>query len=120
MPRLPLWVLAFSAWGFDGLVECADVTLGNVANGRIKLLFPLAGKGLKVRTRLYRTSPQQQSVASADCSVQLMEKSDCEGGVRRECQFDREDARVICGLKKEVGAKLPFHSIHRVTPFLGG
>ena len=58
------------------------------------------GKGLKVRTRLYKVSPQQQT--SADCNVQLMEKAACEGAVRKECTFDQEDAVRICGLKKEV------------------
>ena len=66
-------------------------------------------------------SPQQQT--SADCNVQLMEKSNCEGtyvtnkiilrpnlkdtnlkssGPKPECTFDREDAKLICNLEKEV------------------
>ena len=32
---------------------------------------------MKVRTRLYMVSPQQQT--SADCNVNLMEKTDCKG-----------------------------------------
>ncbi len=31
-----------------------------------------------------------------------MEKSDCEG-MRKECTFNREDAKLICEMKKEVG-----------------
>lgn len=58
------------------------------------------GKGLKVRTRLYIVSPQQQT--SAECNVLLMEKADCEGP-RPECEFDADDARYICGLSKETG-----------------
>ena len=37
----------------------------------------ISGKGMKVRTRLYMVSPQQQT--SADCNVNLMEKTDCKG-----------------------------------------
>ena len=57
------------------------------------------GKGLKVRTRLYKVSPQQQT--SSDCNVQLMEKADCDGE-RPECKFDEQDANFICSMKKEV------------------
>ena len=32
---------------------------------------------MKVRTRLYMVCPQQQT--SADCNVNLMEKTDCKG-----------------------------------------
>ena len=59
-----------------------------------------AGRGLKVRTRLYLVSPQQQT--SAECNEQLMEKSECEGTARPDCEFSAEDARLICGMKKEV------------------
>ena len=62
-------------------------------------LSDFAGRGLKVRTRLYMVSPQQQT--SAECSEQLMEKSECEGA-RPDCEFSAEDARLICGMKKEV------------------
>lgn len=65
------------------------------------------GKGLKVRTRLYMVSPQQQT--SSECNVQLMEKANCEGQ-RPECEFDLEDARLICSLKMEVGP-----TIHTVS-----
>ena len=58
-----------------------------------------AGRGLKVRTRLYMVSPQQQT--SAECSERLMEKSECEGA-RPDCEFSAEDASLICGMKKEV------------------
>ena len=58
-----------------------------------------SGRGLKVRTRLYMVSPQQQT--SAECNEQLMEKSECEGA-RPDCEFSAEDARLICGMKKEV------------------
>ena len=66
----------------------------------IRVSPTLAGKGLKVRTRLYLVSPQQQT--SAECSEQLMEKSECEGTARPDCEFSAEDARLICGMKKEV------------------
>ncbi|XP_059082826.1 spondin-1-like [Tigriopus californicus] len=58
------------------------------------------GKGLKVRTRLYKVSPQQQT--NADCNVQLMEKASCDGS-RSACEFSLDDARVICALPKETG-----------------
>jgi len=58
------------------------------------------GKGLKVRTRLYMVSPQQQT--NVDCKVQLMEKALCQGS-RTECTFNAEDARYICSLEKETG-----------------
>ena len=60
-----------------------------------------AGKGLKVRTRLYMVSPQQQS--NVDCKVQLMEKALCQGDQRSECTFDAADAKYICTLEKEPG-----------------
>ena len=59
-----------------------------------------SGKGLKVRTRLYMVSPQQQT--NVDCKVQLMEKALCQGS-RTECTFNTEDARYICSLEKETG-----------------
>ena len=59
-----------------------------------------SGKGLKVRTRLYMVSPQQQT--NVDCKVQLMEKALCQGS-RSECTFNAEDARYICSLEKETG-----------------
>ena len=59
-----------------------------------------SGKGLKVRTRLYMVSPQQQT--NVDCKVQLMEKALCQGS-RTECTFNAEDARYICSLEKETG-----------------
>ena len=59
-----------------------------------------SGKGLKVRTRLYMVSPQQQT--NVDCKVQLMEKALCQGS-KTECTFDTEDARYICSLEKETG-----------------
>ena len=65
-------------------------------------LIEFAGKGLKVRTRLYLVPPQQQSSADVSCSERLMEKAECEGTARRDCQFSKEDARLICGMKKEV------------------
>lgn len=61
--------------------------------------FYFPGKGLKVRTRLYKISPQQQT--NADCNVQLMEKASCDGS-RSACEFSLDDARLICGLPKEV------------------
>jgi len=39
--------------------------------------------------------------SSADCNVQLMEKSDCEGP-RPRCEFVGNDAKLICGLSKKV------------------
>ena len=59
-----------------------------------------SGKGLKVRTRLYMVSPQQQT--NVDCKVQLMEKALCQGS-KTECTFNTEDARYICSLEKETG-----------------
>ena len=65
-------------------------------------LIEFAGKGLKVRSRLYLVPPQQQSSADVSCSERLMEKAECEGTARRDCHFSKEDARLICGMKKEV------------------
>ena len=64
-------------------------------------VFCTTGKGLKVRTRLYMVSPQQQS--NVDCKVQLMEKALCQGDQRSECTFDAADAKYICTLEKEPG-----------------
>ena len=64
-------------------------------------VFCTTGKGLKVRTRLYMVSPQQQS--NVDCKVQLMEKALCQGEQRSECTFDAADAKYICTLEKEQG-----------------
>eukprot|EP00095_Tigriopus_kingsejongensis_P009624 maker-scaffold94_size379870-snap-gene-0.14 protein:Tk09624 transcript:maker-scaffold94_size379870-snap-gene-0.14-mRNA-1 annotation:"hypothetical protein DAPPUDRAFT_321105" len=58
------------------------------------------GKGLKVRTRLYKVSPQQQT--NADCNVQLMEKASCDGS-RAECEYNPQNAKMICGMVKETG-----------------
>ena len=71
--------------------------------GASKTIFDvyLTGKGLKVRTRLYMVSPQQQS--NVDCKVQLMEKALCQGEQRSECTFDAADAKYICTLDKEPG-----------------
>lgn len=79
-------------------MHCACLCLKLCSFLSLRLLYCFAGRGLKVRTRLYRVSPP-----APECEVQLMEKSDCEGDVRTECEFDREDARRICGLKKETG-----------------
>ena len=69
--------------------------------GQTILICYFAGKGLKVRTRLYMVSPQQQS--NVDCKVQLMEKTLCLGDQRSECTFDAADAKYICTLEKEPG-----------------
>jgi hypothetical protein len=66
----------------------------------------VAGSGLKVRTRLYLLSPLRSS--SSDCSVQLLEKASCDGH-RPVCHFDKNDAQIICGMKKEArAAENPF------------
>ena len=58
------------------------------------------GKGIKVRTRLYKVSPQQRETNEA-CNLTLMQKTDCDG-LRIECAFTAEEAKYICGLDKEV------------------
>jgi len=55
------------------------------------------GSGLKVRTRLYRVSKEQQ--VEEGCSVQLMQKGNCKGEDKM-CQAD--DSRV-CSQEKEIG-----------------
>ena len=64
------------------------------------MTYLVLGQGLKVRTRLYMVSPQQQT--NVDCKVELMEKDLCHGS-RSECTFDAADARYICNLQKEPG-----------------
>lgn len=59
------------------------------------------GKGIKVRTRLYKVSPQQRETNAA-CNLTLMQKTDCDG-LRIECAFTVEEAKYICGLEKEMG-----------------
>ncbi len=63
-------------------------------------MFLILGKGIKVRTRLYKVSPQQRETNAA-CNVTLMQKADCDG-LRIECAFSVEEAKFICGLEKEV------------------
>jgi len=55
------------------------------------------GSGLKVRTRLYRVSKEQQMEAS--CSVQLMQKGACTG----DDKMCEADGGTVCSQKKEVG-----------------
>ena len=76
-------------------------SLGTLATNYFEAICYFAGKGLKVRTRLYMVSPQQQS--NVDCKVQLMEKALCQGDQRSECTFDAADAKYICTLEKEPG-----------------
>ena len=63
-------------------------------------IFYVTGKGIKVRTRLYKVSPQQRETNEA-CNLTLMQKTDCDG-LRIECAFTAEEAKYICGLDKEV------------------
>ena len=65
----------------------------------MKMCYGL-GKGIKVRTRLYKVSPQQRETNEA-CNLTLMQKTDCDG-LRIECAFTAEEAKYICGLDKEV------------------
>ena len=65
----------------------------------MKICFGI-GKGIKVRTRLYKVSPQQRETNEA-CNLTLMQKTDCDG-LRIECAFTAEEAKYICGLDKEV------------------
>jgi len=58
------------------------------------------GTGLKVRTRLYRVSRQQQ--LEAGCSLQLMEKGPC-AGRRDDCAWKENEYRVICSQRREPG-----------------
>ena len=51
------------------------------------------GKGIKVRTRLYKVSPQQRETNAA-CNLTLMQKTDCDG-LRIECAFTAEEAKYI-------------------------
>jgi len=56
------------------------------------------GSGIKVRTRLYRVTREQQ--VAKGCNIKLMEKGTCKG-TREECEWG--DAEDICGQKMEVG-----------------
>jgi len=55
------------------------------------------GSGLKVRTRLYRVSKEQQ--VEEGCSVQLMQKGTCKG----EDKMCEADGSKVCSQEKEIG-----------------
>jgi len=55
------------------------------------------GSGLKVRTRLYRVSKEQQIEES--CNVQLMQKGNCKG----EDKMCQADENTQCSQEKEIG-----------------
>ena len=67
-----------------------------------------SGKGIKVRTRLYKVSPQQRETNAA-CNLTLMQKTNCDG-LRIECAFTAEEAKYICGLEKEVNIIIIFNA----------
>ena len=55
------------------------------------------GSGLKVRTRLYRVSKEQQ--VEKGCSVQLMQKGTCKG----EDKMCEADGGTVCSQEREIG-----------------